>query len=634
MIRIVNDRGDVMELAKGQVITYEKNNPLFNDADTFFQDISYPALAPISANNDIFFQFGRLIERDTQYYVMPATFFADEILLAAGNVKFRIGPDGYEINLQPNLTAVNYLIKNVYLPDVKTSDGDYTSATNPTDFNALMLDTVVNPDKHNYIFVPILNGHLGPTDSSYSYINYYQFDDLFGDGQYVFFSERKPGAANPFWLANAPFFKLTYILKQLAVYLGFTPVGSLFTDPKYKNLLIYTQFCFDLGYIYPCMRYMPYILISDFLKFIRERFHISFDFDLAAGELSMETFYSIKRKAKAFDLTPYLIGIIEQELPDQAGYTVTLKLDPNDAKFPRPPANFQLIVGDGSNEIELDCGTLSNFSIPGSGLEVDQLMNNFAFNMAGPDGLIDNFPLNGNFDPGSGNTWPLRVFNYTGYISNMPKAAPVDLSSDDVEYYQFLNDSKRLIIPVAMPAAVLGKLKITDKYCLRTEGYNYRYLILEKISYDAGLDTDLIQAKIYARVIDFEVVTPAAITVPTSRSDPGTAPGFPFKAYFDPIKTGISSLTLKFYRLDEATLLKTLTITSPTNFKGSGGIGVIYFPDDILDTYELHISQGSPKYIEWHGDKIYFTQEDGYSKVIFSVPQYAAGIFDWIWISF
>lgn len=170
MIRIVNDRGDVMELAKGQVITYEKNNPLFNDADTFFQDISYPALAPISPNNDVFFQFGRLIERDTKYYTIPATFFADEILLAAGNVKFRIGPDGYEINLQPNLTAVNYLIKNVYLPDVKTSDGDFTSATNPTDFNALMLDTVVNPDKHNYIFVPILNGHLGPTDSSYIYI--------------------------------------------------------------------------------------------------------------------------------------------------------------------------------------------------------------------------------------------------------------------------------------------------------------------------------------------------------------------------------------------------------------------------------------------------------------------------------
>ncbi|MHB8209064.1 hypothetical protein [Mucilaginibacter sp.] len=645
MLRIINQQGIILELEKGQSITYDKNNPLFNDPGTFFQDISYAANASFSENNKIFFQHGQLIERDNGYYTLiGVAFFADETMLANGNIVYRIGPTAFEVNLEPNLVAINDLITNVYLTDVKTQDPDYLSANTTDKFNALMLDTCKNPDNYPYIFMPITNPNLGPglANATYNTINYYKSDDLGGLPAGQFYSQP---TGTVLWVANAPFFKLTYILKQLITYLGFTPTGTFFSDPKYKNYCIYTQFAFNGGFIYPCMRYMPYILVSDFLKFLRDRFHLSFDFSLVTGECDVETFRTIKSSLNITDLTPYALAQIEQELPDQAGYTVTLKTDQNDNAWLQTDASgnsifppiSQLVAGDGSTAVELDIGTLRAFQ---TGLNVDQAMNNQAY--LADASYQDAFPLNDNYDPSSGNTWPLRVFNFLTYQYYGPQAEPVPLDQDDVDWYQFVNDSKRLIIPFAMPPAVLGKMKITGKYCIQTTGNNYRYLILEKISYDAGLDQELIQGKIYARTIDFVPITNCAITPPVGYTDPELS-GFGFKAYFDPLLLLINSLTLSFYQAGTNTSFGSAIIYIPTNFKGAGGMGIVFntytvggviTPINVSLTYEVRITQGAPKFLEHLGVQTPFTNMGAYYKAEFMITDYDPGIFDWFWISF
>lgn len=40
MITITNTRGEVLELALGTSLSIDQENPLFNDADKFFQDIT------------------------------------------------------------------------------------------------------------------------------------------------------------------------------------------------------------------------------------------------------------------------------------------------------------------------------------------------------------------------------------------------------------------------------------------------------------------------------------------------------------------------------------------------------------------------------------------------------------------
>jgi hypothetical protein len=198
---------------------------------------------------------------------------------------------------------------------------------------------------------------------------------------------------------------------------------------------------------------------------------------------------------------------------------------------------------------------------------------------------------------------------------------------------KIMNDSKRLIIPVAMPPAVIGAMKMTDKYCMRTEGNNYVYFILEKLTYDAKVDEDIILGKIYARTIGYQIITPASISSPAAVVNPDGA-GFPFKAYFDPIAQNINSLELNFYIANTDTFMFTASIDLPTNFKGAGGLSVLFNPDDFAAQYEVRVTQGTPKFLQYLGIQIAFTSEAGYYKAIFQAQEYMAGLLDYWWISF
>ncbi|GAA4341663.1 hypothetical protein GCM10023149_54130 [Mucilaginibacter gynuensis] len=641
MIRIVNSAGRALEPVPGQTITIEKHNPLFNDADSFFSDISYPFKAGLNENNKAFFGLGHMLESSNSLYRIDVQFYAEEILMVTGKISYRISPDGFECTLEPNQTAINYLMKNVHLSDIRTLDSDLTSGDTEAKLNALMLNTCQFPQNYNYIFLPIQNPNIGQAGvSSRGAINYYNLDAQA-------FESGKP--STPYSLANTPFFKLTYILKNVAQYLGLTPDGDFFTDPYYDAIYIYTRMAFETGFIYPSMRYMPYMLISDFLKQLRERYYLAIDINLSTAKMTVSTFRNIKKGTKITDLTPYITNVIEHELPESKGYTVSLKADEQDNAFnigtddnkTFAPLKY-LIVNDGSNKVEKAAGALKFIeqTAPGlfSYLTVDQYMKIPTLPLDDyPSEFQQDDPLNIN----SGNKWPLRFFRYTGMVDVgggkfYPTAASEDLKQDDIDYYRFLNDSKQITLHAVIPPYVLAEMPMTDKYCFKTEDGNYVYIIIDQVAYDKRENEELTATKIYCRVLNYDLVTKAEIIGnDATLSENNRVKLFRFKAFFDVDKNGFNELPIEIYvgAPGSGYTVTLPNIITPTTYKGTGGSVVsLYERQAHLQTlFELRISTGQPQYMEYLGQRFYFTYDTaGYYKATLTLDNYPLDDFYWI----
>lgn len=617
-IRIVNDAGLVLDLAKDQVISMEENTLLFNPSDQFIQDFSMPGVAPFTDQNKLFFKQAHLIERKNTWYIQPVTFYFENSTINKGNIRFAIREKGYEFNLEPNYTAMSALVTGIRMPEIRSGDANGT-INNAADFAAMMLDSVKFPDKYPYIFFPVYNPGMATESQSgtWNFVNFY-------DPTIQAFRTAPLSEVDFNWnFGQVPFWKLGYIISQVCKYLGFTATGSYLTDPDTRNICVYTRYASKKQFIYPSMMYMPNMLVSDFLKQVREREHVTIDFNLATGEATVESLASILRSKKVVDLTPYIGSVIEQEVPDGNGYKVTLKSDEQDANFKVTvndadtyPPLFQLIAGNGTTDIEMACSTTNviDFSTPGIQGDRYPSVNQTIINFYNREGYPADIALQDPVDPTTLNNWPLRLIKYEGFKAipgngNFPCAGPHDLGPDDEIYYRFMNDSKRLIITTELPATVLKALRKTEKYCFRTVGHNYVYFLIEQLKYDVRNDSELIETQIYARTINDDAGTKTTIQPVANISTDDAYWGI-VKAYFDNGINGVDQVQVEFKSVSTAPTAATFTvgpITVPTNARGTGGIGVPIIKSGLIGATRLIVRQGKPKYVEHFGIKTAFT---------------------------
>jgi hypothetical protein len=635
LLKVVNKFGLVLDLPDKVNISVERNNSLFNDSDKLFQDMVYAFTAPYTDNNDLFFKGGKLIETAVDDYLLTGNnFYSVGTPLLNGNIRYAIRPDGYEVNLEPNLFVLNSLVTGVRITEIQTEDADY-SITTPEAMAVRMLDTCQHPDKYGYIYVPVQNmgWAAGAFEGSvYHYINYFDFTP----GTFRFVTTPPAGATVAFTMAFSPYFKLSYILKQIAGYLGLVATGSFFTSAKTKNICIYNRVGNYKYDVLPCMMYMPNMLLSDFIKLIRKRFHLAIDFDLITGEMTVATFSAMASTKKVVDLTPFVGDVTEQEMPDKKGYRVTLKADQQDALFiikdiddnDTFPAEFTLVSGAGDTEDEIDCGTLKEVIWAGPAGVIhpatDQTVFNVKYYVAGfPDDLV----YKDQTDPTTYNDWPLRLFDYKGYLpvagGYFPVARSLNFNQDDIDYYQFMADAKRLIITNYIPASVLGNFKVTDTYAHMSTGLNYRRYIAEQNAYGVTNENKLIGTKVTALTLDNPKKTRVTIIPYTAPNyiDAINQVAYRLKAYFDPELHGIDVLTMDLVNIVTGVHGAIDPIRVPTNKNGAGGLGVSLFNaiDGVNKNFEIRIKQGRPKYLLHRGVRTNFTQAVGYYTVIIDV---------------
>jgi hypothetical protein len=654
MFEILNTAGRTMELPADQEVNIEKFNPLFNDPEKFYQDISYPGNAPMSPSNKLFFQGGHLVDSDNSVYEMAVQVNFGGNLFFSGNLSYSINKNSFEFTLKPNFSAIASMVKSGKLTDVQTMDADYISGVTVAGFEALMLASCTHPERYPFAFLPVYNLKLGdvPPEGTYKFVNYFDY------AAQVFKAKEPGGSAFSFDTAECPYYKLTYIISNVIKALGYRPAGGFFSNPANNKLYVYTRKGIHMNLapkeLLPSMYYMPYIALDKFLKDMRERLHLAFDFNLATGEVEVENFKSILEGDRLLDLSPFIEGISELSRPKQRGYKVSLKSDEMDENFAVEkddqtsyPPIYELKVGEAESDIPLECSTLKA-ETPTSGTYAGMKYCS-ALQQVFKYGLLTrrNFEYEDIKQPGSLKVGRLRLIRYNGMKQMAPgkywpETEPVDLDNDDIQWYRFQNDCKQITISANIPPATLAQLKLTGKYSATTREGTYFEFIIERISYRLMATHDMVPVEIYARTINNSITTKASIE---KLVNPDDATGLPpytrgvVKAYFNLDKHNISELQVEVMSTTpleaQHRIFNVETIKVPTDEHGFGGLPYWFTqPTGLYEgTAEFRIRQGKPKYLYYIGKKYTFTKTGDYYSAIVDING-VLEIYSTYWIVF
>ncbi|RQO65071.1 hypothetical protein DBR40_24675 [Pedobacter sp. KBW01] len=599
MLKILNDSGKALELNYDTTIPVERNNSLFNDPDKFVQDITYSGKAKLTPNNKIFIQYGHLVEADRKVYELPVRVLYSGVTFFVGIFSYKIVSNEIEFILKVNYGAVAKKLKHAGVREIYTFDPDYSHPTQ-ANFQAHMKNTCVNPLNYNCVFFPVFNDKWDDSglDIAYKMINYWDHE-----AQQFKVDKGRPNTI------EAPFFRLSYLIKKMLEYLNFKVEGGYFTDPDELNIYVFTRRAM-LGYgILPSLGYLPDIKMSECLKQAAQRRRISIDFDAPTNTISVETPKSVLINKEYIDISQYIESIQSIAAPEQKGYSVKLKLDESDPAWntgigdaPVYKAPYILKVGQGENEIEMEIGTLR--------LKEDETAN---------------YPQNQQtfsiYQTEDINTWPISLLHYSG-MKNVaggkvfPQAKPLDLNVDDALWWRFLNASKPLIITANIPPSIVERMKPRIKLGCKSEQGHFFLVLPKKISYAfQNKKTDLMRVKIEAHTMDvgndttvfIDTIDPEEIV---SRSISR------YKAYWDPKVHGFNELRIERIPLSGSTATYGFTpITLPTDDGGAGGdVGTAYRiqgPRDSPNETRLYCNT-PPKYYVAVGVKGSFVAHSGY----------------------
>ncbi|RYH21113.1 hypothetical protein EON65_21460 [archaeon] len=382
-------------------------------------------------------------------------------------------------------------------------------------------------------------------------------------------------------------------------------------DPESDKIYVYSRYTpFTLS-IYDSTVFLPAkTTIADFLKIIKERFNISFSFNLFGGVVRVQSGSSLLASTKSIDISDFITDITEIGTPEKNGYNITLEADKQDLLF-KDTVNTaddeyvptqRIIIGDGENEIEMKASTLKSkviddYSLPAT----KQVTYNY---------LVDGVP-----------EWPFRFLKYNGMKSVsgskvFPQAEPMELTLADAEWYQFRNDSKFLKVTALLPLYLLIQIDGSTKINITSKENAFMQCLIEKITYNLeDKDVEYIEATIDCHTVVANYKTPASIVPVEQVLESG------IKVIADYRATGAETIDLEIYyaqsqdgsvagipRTDKATMLRS------ADQYGVGGSSV-YFPPvaTVRDSLvEFRVKTGIPKYAINGGKKVFFILKDGY----------------------
>ena len=570
MIEIVNPSGQVLELLPGTTIPVERYNSLFNSADKFIQDVTYPGKAGLTDNNMIFISNGHLVEASNEVYRIQVQVIVFGSHFFSGSLLYKITGDEIEYTLKVNFGVVADRVKKTNINEIITMDPDLTVGTVPA-LEARMKATCESPLSYPYVFFPVKNEAWRASEAEFAYpfINYWDHTSQ----RFWIEPIAVPGKSNE--TVQVPFFRVSYILKKVLECLKFDIGGGYFDDPDEQNIYFFNRIGMRdrgaTGRILPSLSYMPEMKITDLFKQLAERRKISFEFDVQRNTVFVETPGSVLARTEVLEIHDYIESIDEIEPAESLGYEITLKIDESDEAWNTgttderiftPPQ--KLHVGESETKIEMAIGTLASFEDTGYSYPVNKQ-------------LID---FNGS---GTITDWPLAMLEYKGMKALgsgkfFPEAKPLDLRLSDADWYKFLTDSKQVVIYANLPPEVLANLKPTTKIgCISEQNY-YFVALPVKISYVlATTSSNLIRVKIEARRMISEYSTQAFIEVVVPEQA-GKRYIRKFKAFFDTDQTGVTQVRVERFPLTGS--LATFgfePITSSTDEVGLGGaIGMSY----------------------------------------------------------
>lgn len=594
MLQLINSLSQTADMYPDTIIQIERNNPLFNEENELFADITFPFKLPLTPGNQEFIKNAHLVEAANKEYAQEVTLLVDGTPFHAGILTYKITGSDIDAVFKINYGALSDKAKKVKMAEI------YTSDARPEPYYAdHMLAVCQNPKDYPYSFFPVYNeAWSGQENETRLIMNNWDHD------------------AQAFNILNAantvPFFKLKYLLQKTMEYLGFVTDGNYLADPDSEEIFVYNRF---LSYplINGSFTYLSRELtLHDFLTRIKERFNISCNFDMITGRANIVTPSSAINNSPVQDLQDYVTSIDEIDVPKAQGYSIILKPDEEDELFldittregdTYSPTN-RLNIGDKEKVIEMESSTLKVKKFDSYSMPATKQLMYFYSNKSKPH--------------------PLRFLRYRGMKAVaggkvFPEAEPIELSLDDALWYKFKNESKSVKLKITIPAFELAKLKVYQRIAFLSKEGNYTVALLEKLTYNLSSGNNgYINAVIQCRTMVNSYTTEAQLINYVPEVDPedqdqlGLIPTS-YKAYFD--KSRLPAVNVEIHTGSDRpggrpTEYKE-TILSSTDRFGTGGT-VITTTLITATTWELRVTSGVPKYAIVGGMKFNFTQVSDY----------------------
>lgn len=652
MIEIRNSEGQLAEMYPNTKISIEKNNPLFNDQDKLFEDITYPFKMPATDINKIFFNSGHLLESSNSVYEMDVTTVVSGYSFYAGKLTYSFINGDFEVLLKVNFGSIADKFKNEKINTIQTGDAlpGFLSA-------AIMKDTCQNPAKYPYAFFPIKNkvytytpgGSFTSSQAQYDeYLNFYNAWDVLNQ---TFIYIPRNAFNLPIVTRQKAHYKLKYIIVKLIESLGYKASGSWIDDPETDHIYVFNHI-YMLDHVLDSSTYFPAgYTFSEFFKVLKEdpRLQITLSFDVFKSEVVVESALSVLKSNKYLDIRDYVTQIEEFAPAKVNGYLVSLTPNSQDSLFNDPfdakkqiPTN-KLLIGDGEKAIEVQ-GTTFKSAVFGNGANC-------------PDTMIDKV------ESFEGNALtekkPIILLKYSGMKALdagkiFPEASPFELDESHGQWYQFLNDTKELKITAYLPLEVLANLKIYEKILLQSKEGHHLQAILNKVEFNITNETEeYLNATITCNIIQPNKTIAKIVSGQNEIvSEFSSENRYVFKALFDP---GLAPIRFEVfypagtiveitppYIFPNGPLATDVSLPGEINVStDKGGFGgesaTLLFPKtQYINSLEIRVFR-QPKYILHKGEKYTFTAHaSGYwfAKIFTQVNYAKFNNYKPIWIVF
>lgn len=508
MLEIVNERGEVLEFSEKTTIPIERNNMLFNSTEEIVIDVSYTGRASLSPSNKNFIGYGNMVYAKNDKYELPIKVYYSSNLFFEGIFSYKI-TDEIEFVLKTNFFAIVELLKNTNLTDLFFDDVDLTLLYKNA-FESKMYQMASNPQDYPFTFFPIKNPSIHTwSDSNKNntgwinqfIINQNKFDVIPSPP----YSNDKPRNC------VVPFFRLNWLIKKIGDVIGYKVSGSFLNDEKMKQRFIYSrvgrmiggQYVTDPSFVL-CNQpswYLPNVTISEFLKVLRNRYGLCFDFN--NNSLNVYTSDDVLNPEKIIDLSEYIEKTKEIEvIPEKEGITAYLEPDSEDQYFYGPnqeliPTN-KLVVGNGAKEYLINASTLKE-TAEANGITYTRTDQECFLEIGYPGRAPKlDFQKSIRFIRFQG------IKNHPG-TGNYPSNFADELNESDFQRFKFIGTSKKITITANIPTYTLLGIKPTDTVMYKSESGETVVLLIEKISFDLQ-NTSVTKADISGRLFNNENV--------------------------------------------------------------------------------------------------------------------------------
>lgn len=545
MIEIQNERGQYLNLYPDSTLENELNSWLLSEDDSLLGSYSLPFKFPV-VSNESFISHKHRVEAGG-FSGISVTVAVDGLPMGAGSLTFRVNNQEADGILKFDAGDVAVKLRSKFLHDAVINES-FTICGTYADLPDAMFRTVdplTNP--WPFVFFPVYNEDFNDSSAEltgYSHQNYVNNWRTWPVS--AFYPDNLSSIGRP----TVPFFYLTWTIKKLCSYLGYTAEGAWLDLPEIKALVMYNEVAMDTSGFWGSFTanakwHVWQMKINDFFKLLRDDMGVGVYFDAVRGVINFHVFTDQLSAPEAYDLSADLLIGKNIDPVDQSGVTIKFARDTGDAYEKELPQLNDYTIGIGEKDVTLRLGTLpmtvrrqtSIFTQALAGLA--DIGTRWMVPIAKRRGItldatykkLGNYSIN--FPP---ETIPPKLLAYYGLQKDaanklypfgsslsrnvkQEECGPMSLQPDEPNslfhryvrpYHEFRSFSKKITLRFFLKLGVLSRLRLWEKVGVGSADMVHLTYLISKLTYQLpGFD-----GRALAEAVLYPILPPSADYIP------------------------------------------------------------------------------------------------------------------------